>query len=186
MSSSSPPFVAEICIFACNFAPSGWALCNGQLLPIAQNTALFSLLGTTFGGNGTSVFALPNLQGAVPVHVGGNQPGPGLQTWELGQSQGTETFTLDQTRIPSHAHGLFASNNDAANANPNGLLPAKGGWDDGSNAGVIATYSPNPPAVEMHPNALLPTGGSQPHNNLMPYVTLNFCIALQGVFPQRP
>src|SRR5438067_392734 len=106
----SAPFVAEIRIFACNFAPTGWAMCNGQLLPISQNTALFSLLGTTYGGDGRSTFGLPDLQGSAPLHVGGSQPGPGLSVYDLGQQSGVETVTLLTTEIPIHTHTLRGNN----------------------------------------------------------------------------
>ena len=170
------PFVAEIRIFPFNFAPKGWAFCNGQLLPISQNTALFSLLGTTYGGDGKSTFALPDLQGSAPLHEG---QGPGLSLYDLGQMGGSETVTLLQSEIPYHTHTMRAATVDPANVvdiNP------EASWGVSQNGGIYQT----PPNAAMAWQALAQAGGSMPHNNMMPYVTLNFCIALQGVFPQRP
>src|ERR1700704_5066661 len=126
------PFVAEIRIFPFNFAPRGWAWCNGQLLPISQNSALFSLLGTTYGGNGTSNFALPNLQGCAPLHVGSNQPGPGLQQWNLGEVQGSDTVTLLQSEIPSHSHGVNAKTQNATVGDPSNNILAAGHYGTAS------------------------------------------------------
>jgi microcystin-dependent protein len=176
----SSPFVAEIRIFGCNFAPTGWAQCNGQLLPISQNTALFSLLGTFYGGDGKSTFALPNLTNSAPIHVGGSQPGPGLSTYDLGQVGGTSNITLLQTEMPSHTHALMATTQAANQATPAGNSLAK----------TTGTFKPylapaGAPLVQMSQNALPPAGSSFPHNNMMPYLVLNYCIALQGVFPPR-
>ena len=168
------PFVAEIRIFPFNFAPRGWAFCNGQLLPISQNTALFSLLGTTYGGDGKSNFALPNLQGSAPMHPG---QGPGLSLHDLGETGGTETVTLLESEVPSHSHALNASQADGASRIPVGDLPATGIG--------IGLYAPSGSLTPMSPNTLSPAGGSLPHNNMMPYLTANFCIALQGIFPPR-
>lgn len=169
------PFVAEIRIFPFNFAPKGWAFCNGQILPISQNTALFSLLGTTYGGNGQSTFALPDMQGNAPMHPG---QGPGLSLHDLGEMSGSETVSLLESEIPSHSHTMKASADAADNNQPNlAAKPAGRG-----NNMYIPT---NTPLVQMNPNALAPAGGDQPHNNMMPYLTLNFNIALQGVFPPR-
>ena len=168
------PFVAEIRIFPFNFAPRGWAFCNGQILPISQNTALFSLLGTTYGGNGQSTFALPNMQGSAPMHPG---QGPGLSLHDLGEIGGSETVTLLESEIPAHTHSMMASQADGNDTSPGGGLIASG-------IGVAAFAAPGA-LVQMSPNALTPAGGAQPHNNLMPYLTLNFNIALQGVFPPR-
>jgi microcystin-dependent protein len=167
------PFVAEIRIFPFNFAPHGWAFCDGQLLPLSQNTALFSLLGTTYGGNGKSNFALPNLQGNVPMHPG---QGPGLSLYDLGQTGGSDTVTLLESEIPSHSHALRgqAALGDSPVPTNNSLGRFNNGYQ--SNTGTL---------VPMSDQALPPAGGDQPHNNLMPYLTLNFCIALQGVFPPR-
>ena len=170
------PFVAEIRIFPFNFAPRGWAFCNGQILPISQNTALFSLLGTTYGGNGQSNFALPDLQGRAPMHPG---QGPGLSLHDLGETGGSDTVTLLQSEIPVHNHGLMAQSIPLGGAsNPAGNSfnrPASGNLYSASNTNL----------VQLADQALTPTGGSLPHNNLMPYLTMNFNIALQGVFPPR-
>jgi microcystin-dependent protein len=168
------PFVAEIRIFPFNFAPLGWAFCDGQILPISQNTALFSLLGTTYGGDGKSTFALPNLQGLAPMFYG---QGPGLSLYDLGETGGSETVTLLQSEMPLHSHPVAASQADATDRVPSGQLPA-----GGIGIGQYAT----PTAVTgLSPKAVSPAGSGSPHNNLMPYLTLNFCIALQGVFPPR-
>ena len=169
------PFVAEIRIFPFNFAPFGWAWCDGQLLPLTQNSALFSLIGTIYGGDGSSTFALPDLQGRAPMHPG---QGPGLSAHELGESNGSETVTLLQSEIPSHLHGFSTSVRPADNLNPGTLSPGTGNnlYAPASGATVVAAS----------PNALSPTGGDRPHNNMQPYLTLYFCIALQGVFPPRP
>jgi microcystin-dependent protein len=176
------PFVAEIRIFPFNFAPKGWAFCNGQILPLSQNTALFSLLGTTYGGDGKSNFALPNMQGNVPIHTGSNQPGPGLSVYALGETGGSETVTLLQSEIPAHSHSFNVGTQDNADVqvpSPSRIL--------GKSAGAFAYVpgSPAPPLTQMNPQMLSPSGGDQPHNNMQPYLTLNFCIALQGVFPPR-
>ena len=176
------PFVAEIRAFPFNFAPRGWAFCNGQLLPLSQNTALFSLLGTTYGGDGKSTFALPNLQGSAAMHPG---QGPGLSLRDLGQTGGSESVTLLQSEMPAHTHGLRACDADATDDVPTGLLPAKGQFDDGTTFGPIGAYSANTPNANMSPQALTLAGSSLPHNNMQPYLTLNYCIALQGVFPPR-
>jgi microcystin-dependent protein len=171
------PFVAEIRIYPFNFAPKGWAFCDGQLLPISQNTALFSLLGTTYGGDGKSNFALPNMQGNAPMHPG---QGPGLSLHDLGETGGSETVTLLESEIPAHTHSLNAQGAPADTNVPVGFSIAR----------VIGATPYLPPAgaplVAMSDNALPPAGGDQPHNNMQPYLTLNFCIALQGVFPARP
>jgi microcystin-dependent protein len=170
-------FVGEIRIFPFNFAPTGWALCNGQLLPISQNTALFSLLGTYYGGNGTSTFGLPNLQGNVPVDYG---QGAGLSLYNIGQTGGSQTVTLLQTQMPSHSHGVhaFAS---AGGQNPGPTTT----WSELTQRGQNAYTPSSAQNVSMNAAALSVTGGGQPHNNLQPYLTLNFCIALQGIYPSR-
>jgi microcystin-dependent protein len=168
------PFVAEIRIFAFNFAPKGWAWCDGQLLPLSQNTALFSLLGTTYGGNGQSNFALPDLQGSVPMHPG---QGPGLPLYDLGQIGGSDNVTLLESEMPAHSHNYMASQADGINRTPGGNLAA--------NMIGVNGYAAPGPVVQMAPQALTPAGGSLPHNNMMPYLTLYFNIALQGVFPPR-
>lgn len=166
------PFVAEIRIFPFNFAPKGWAWCDGQLMPLSQNTALFSLLGTTYGGDGKSNFALPDMQGNAPIHAG---QGPGLSEYFLGQLSGSETVTLLDSEMPSHPHSLSASTS-AGDTN----LAAGAFTGTGS-----AIYAPAAQLKGMSPQALGPAGGSLPHNNMMPYLTLYFNIALQGVFPPR-
>jgi microcystin-dependent protein len=168
------PFVAEIRIFPFNFAPKGWAFCDGQLLPISQNTALFSLLGTTYGGDGVSNFALPNMQGNAPMHPG---QGPGLSLHDLGETSGSDTVTLLQSEMPAHSHPLTASQADGIERFPVGQKFATG-------IGISMFQVPGA-LVQLDFNAVTPAGGTLPHNNLMPYLTLNFCIALQGVFPPR-
>ncbi len=171
------PFVAEIRVVPFNFAPTGWAFCNGQLMPISQNTALFSLLGTTYGGDGKSNFALPNMQGNAPIHVG---QGPGLSQYFLGEEGGSDTVTLLQTEMPLHKHG-FQAGSSLAQSTPNGFALGQG----------TPIYKTNPGPGNV-PNTLMNlgmaglSGGNLPHTNLMPYLTLNFIIALQGVFPARP
>jgi microcystin-dependent protein len=167
------PFVAEIRIFPFNFAPTGWAWCDGQLLPLSQNTALFSLLGTTYGGDGKSNFALPDMQGRAPMHPG---QGPGLSLHDLGETGGTETVSLLESEIPSHSHQLRASDSVADSSAPAGVLAT-------SSKSAFETVNQN--LVAMAPESLAPAGGDQPHNNMQPYLTLYFCIALQGVFPPR-
>jgi microcystin-dependent protein len=170
------PFVAEIRIFPFNFAPKGWAWCDGQLLPLSQNTALFSLLGTTYGGDGKSNFALPDLQGSAPMHPG---QGPGLSLHDLGETGGSDTVSLLESEIPSHSHGLMANSTTATKSLPTGNSFAKG-------SSITPYLAPaGAPLVAMSDQTLAPAGGDQPHNNLMPYLTLYFNIALQGVFPPR-
>jgi microcystin-dependent protein len=171
------PFVAEIRIFPFNFAPRGWAWCNGQVLPISQNTALFSLLGTTYGGDGKTTFALPDLQGHAPMHPG---QGPGLSLHDLGETGGSETVTLLESEIPSHSHALRA-NSDIANVQS--PSPARS-LARSQNASAYQTTT-NQNLAALSGQALAPAGGDQPHNNLQPYLTFYFCIALQGVFPPR-
>jgi microcystin-dependent protein len=174
------PFVAEIRITAFNFAPKGWAFCNGQLLPLSQNTALFSLLGTFYGGDGKVTFALPNLQGAAPLHTGGSQPGPGLSSYFLGQEGGSDTVSLLASEMPLHNHDLRADTQDNADVG----IPNPSASFAGSIGGTL--YQNGPPNVTLAGQAIAIVGGSQPHNNLMPYLTMNYIIALQGVFPPRP
>ena len=171
------PFVAEIRIFPFTFAPKGWAFCNGQILPLSQNTALFSLLGTTYGGNGQSNFALPNLQGSAPMFWG---QGPGLSNYDIGQAGGSPTVTLTIPQMPAHSHPVMAYTGDPADSRiPSSSTslgsPAPGTLYD-ANVTQLAT---------MSQQAISSLGGGQPHNNMMPYLTYNFCIALQGVFPPR-
>ena len=174
----SNPFVAEIRIFPFNFAPKGWAFCDGQILPISQNTALFSLLGTTYGGDGKSNFALPNMQGNAPMHPG---QGPGLSLHDLGETGGSDTVTLLESEVPSHPHALMATSDTADVEGPGPtvtLARSTGGF-------IYKMPASTPPLTPLGDNTIAPAGGDQPHNNLMPYLTLNFCIALQGVFPPR-
>ena len=171
----SDPFIAEIRIFGFNFPPRAWAFCNGQMLPIRQNTALFSLLGTTYGGDGVSIFGLPNLQGAVPMHPG---QGPGLSRYDLGQSGGSPTVTLLPSELPPHSHSLNASNETGEDRKPGGESLAR------STGGAL--YGPLPASpVSLAPVTLPTVGGGQAHDNMMPFLALNFCIALQGVYPPR-
>ena len=169
------PFVAEIRIMGFNFAPRGWAFCNGQILPISQNTALFSLLGTMYGGDGKSTFALPDLQGRAPMFWG---QGPGLSLRDLGESQGSETVTLLTTEIPMHNHTMKINSSVVGNSNlPGGNVFAKSGNPEAS------VYSTTNPSVKG--GELSVTGGNLPHNNMQPYLVMNFVIAMQGVFPPR-
>jgi microcystin-dependent protein len=174
------PFVAEIRIFPFNFAPKGWAFCNGQILSISQNTALFSLLGTTFGGDGRSNFGLPNLQGNAPMHPG---QGPGLSLHDLGETGGSNTVTLLDSQTPIHSHSINCIDGGRVGGQvgqPTNAILVKTGGTPANAYASGATMNQT-----MSSNMVTPVGGSQPHNNLMPYLTLNFCIALQGVFPPR-
>jgi microcystin-dependent protein len=171
------PFLAEIRMFPFNFAPKGWAWCDGQFMPLSQNTALFSLLGTTYGGDGKSNFQLPDLQARVPLHVG-NQPGPGLSVYDLGQASGTETVTLLESEMAAHTHQLRAYTLDNADSKfvsvSASFAPAVGGSPYQTSGNTQLAF-----------DALPPEGGGLPHNNEMPHLTVYFCIALQGVFPPR-
>ncbi len=169
------PFLAEIRIFGFNFAPTGWAYCDGQLLPISQNTALFSLLGTTYGGDGRSTFSLPDLMGRAPMHP---EQGPGLSLHDLGETGGAETVSLLISEIPAHSHTLGVATGNPAESNaPAGQVPST------TNRAV---YSPTAGTGFMAQQALSVSGASLPHNNMQPYLTMNFCIAMQGIFPPRP
>jgi microcystin-dependent protein len=167
----SEPFLSEIKIFSFNFPPKGWALCNGQLLPINQNQALFSLLGTTYGGNGQTNFALPNLRGQVPIHTSSGHT--------LGEAGGTTAVTVNIQQLPTHQHTAVPA--ASANNNASTVEPANDFW---ANAGKTNFTLDNPNNV-MLPATLGNTGGSQAHNNMGPYLVLNFCIALQGIFPSQ-
>jgi microcystin-dependent protein len=172
----SNPFVAEIRIFPFNFPPKSWAFCDGQILPISQNTALFSLLGTTYGGDGKSNFALPNMQGSAPMHPG---QGPGLSLHVLGEASGSDTVTLLTTEMPSHNHSLLANINPAN-------LPSPSPTESYTRSSPGTAYkNTTTNLTPLSISAIATAGGDQPHNNLMPYLTLNFCIAMQGVFPPR-
>ena len=171
------PFVAEIRIFPFNFPPKGWAFCDGQLMAISQNTALFSLLGTTYGGDGKSTFALPNMQGSAPMHPG---QGAGLSLHVLGEPGGSDTVQLIQSEIPRHSHTMMAANFPADQGAPSPARALARSVNAAAYSGAAQSTF-----VQMNDNMWAPAGGDQPHNNLMPYLTLNFCIALQGVFPPR-
>jgi microcystin-dependent protein len=164
----SDPFLSEIKIISWNFAPKGWAFCNGQLMPINQNQALFSLLGTTYGGDGRTTFGLPDLRGKIPIHFGSG--------FDLGQKGGEENHTLTLQELPTHIHVLNVNNGTGNSTNPPNAVLAK--------APANFYGAPNNLAG-MNPGSVTNTGGSQPHNNMQPYLTLNFIIALQGIFPSR-
>ena len=162
------PFLGEIRLMSFGFAPKGWAMCNGQLLPINQNQALFALLGTTYGGNGQTTFALPNLRGKVPIHTG--------QGHTLGESSGSTSVTVNQTQLPQHLHSVQATNVDANRSSaPNGNFLGP----------VNNLYASAANLTTLQPTSMTNVGGSQAHNNMMPYLVLNFCIALQGIFPSQ-
>lgn len=162
------PFLSEIRIFSFNFAPKGWALCNGQFMPINQNQALFSLLGTTYGGNGQTTFALPNLQGRVPIHEGSGHT--------LGESAGSSAVTINIQQLPAHTHFVNATTNETSQS----PIPSAALLSPGNNM-----YSGAANLTTLLPAAISSVGGSQPHTNMMPYLVLNFCIALQGIFPSQ-
>ncbi|MEP6653657.1 MAG: tail fiber protein [Myxococcales bacterium] len=180
------PFVAEIRIFPYNFAPKGWAACDGQLLPISQNTALFSLLGTMYGGNGITTFALPDLRGRIPLQAG---QGAGLSSYTQGQTGGSDTVTLLPTNLPSHTHAvnaLDAGGSAMASASPASTTVFGPSQARARSTGYATPTSASaPPPATMNASAVASTGDSQPHSNLSPYVTFTFCIALQGIFPSR-
>ncbi|MBX8465250.1 phage tail protein [Deinococcus sp. RIT780] len=172
----SDPFVGEVRLFAGNFPPRGWATCDGQLLPISQNTALFSLLGTYYGGDGRSTFALPDLRGRVPIHHG---QGPGLSDRSIGETGGSAAVTLLTSEIPGHTHTVRGAPDPAESSVPGGKALSRGV--------NLTPYAPAPvtPNTTLNPAALTAAGGDLPHNNLPPSLTLTFIIALQGVFPPR-
>ena len=172
----SEPFVAEIRIFAGNFAPRGWAFCNGQLLPVSQNTSLFSLIGTTYGGDGRTTTALPNLKGRAPMHPG---RGPGLTARRLGQRGGTETVTLSEAQMPAHSHTLRGYDRRGNSAVPTNQFFAEG------RDGIPYNSSTTSNLVSTASNTLQNSGGSQAHNNLQPFLTMNYIIALVGLYPSR-
>ena len=167
------PFVGEIRTFGFNFAPSGWAMCNGQLMPISQNTALFSLLGTQYGGNGTTTFALPNLQGRVGIHQG---QGAGLSPYTIGQVSGTENVTLTQNQMPQHGHGVVANDSAATATRPAGAVPART---------TTSTHAAGPDGTAMNAGMIGTSGASLPFSIIQPFLCVNFCIALFGIFPSR-
>ena len=172
------PWIGEIALVGFNFAPLGWAFCDGQILPIAQYTALFSLLGTSYGGNGINTFALPDLRGRTPVHAGGSS-GLGLSPIVLGQMGGVEVVTLNTGQIPAHNHLVNVSAANGTSDSPSNTIP-------GRNASGVPDYSSAAPNAQMAPGAIGITGGNQPHENRPPYLGLNYVIALTGIFPARP
>ena len=170
----SEPFVGEIRMFAGNFAPRGWAFCNGQLLAVAQNDALFSLFGTIYGGDGSSTFGLPELRGRIPLHQG---TGPGLSNRKLGSKSGEEKVTLSVNQLPSHTHALNASSDTATDGNPANKT-------HGQTTTNIYASAPTGP-ISMDPNVIGNSGGSEPHSNIMPSLCVNFIVALVGIYPSR-
>ena len=170
---STEPYIGQISMAGFNFPPRGWALCNGQLLSIAQNTALYSLLGTAFGGNGQTTFGLPDLRGRVPVHQG---QGPGLSPRSMGEIAGEQSHTLITSEMPMHNHLVNVTSGDSTAKTPSGNVP-------GGTASPIYAAAPN--GNTMNPQTLSIAGGSQPHNNMQPYTCINFIIAMEGIFPSR-
>ncbi|GEN80209.1 phage tail protein [Actinotalea fermentans] len=175
------PYLGEIRMFAGTFAPRNWALCNGQLVPIQQNTALFSLLGTTYGGNGQTTFALPNLQGMSPVGAGAGA-GPGLTWIDRGQVAGSATVTLVQSELPAHTHSIPAVDGVGTSANPSGAVPAQ----SGRGRARAQLYGPVASSVSMSAAVVAPAGGGQPHENMPPFLVVNVVICLAGLWPPRP
>ena len=176
----SDPFLGEIRLVGFTFAPQGWALCDGQLLSIAQNTALFSLLGTTYGGNGQTTFALPDLRGRVPIHPG---QGPGLSNYVLGEQSGSENVTLNASQLPGHNHPLASSNQQGSSSDPSGNFPAV--LNDPAGTIAVNGYLASSNST-LNPAAIGVTGGNQPHSNIQPFLCVNFIICLQGIYPSRP
>jgi microcystin-dependent protein len=175
----SEPFLGEIRMFGGNFAPRGWAFCNGQLLSIAQNTALFSLLGTTYGGDGRTTFALPDLRGRAPMHWG---QGPGLTNRMLGEAAGVENVTLLSTQMPAHVHAIGAFNGAGDQSSPAGNVPAMLlNQQTGQNENLYAST----PNTQLGLQGESTVGGNQPHENMQPYLVVTFIIALEGIFPSR-
>lgn len=168
----SDPYVGEIRMFAGNFAPAGWAFCNGAILPIAENDTLFNLIGTTYGGDGQQTFALPDLQGRVPVHQG---PAPGGSTYVIGERAGVETVTLTTQQLPAHSHPVVASTAGGSTANPQGNVIAS--------SPSVTLFLADIPSVSLPPSTVTAVGGSQPHENRMPFVAINYIISLFGIFP---
>jgi microcystin-dependent protein len=172
----SDPFIGEIRMFGGNFAPAGWAMCQGQLLPISENDALFALIGTTYGGDGQETFALPDLQGRAPVHMG---TGPGGVTFQIGEKAGTETETLTTQQLPLHNHAVLGSAANGGTTSPIQNVPATA-----AEVTVFAYGVDNPPDV-LSSQSITPVGGNQPHENLQPYLTISFIISLFGIFPHQ-
>ena len=171
-----------IALFGFNFAPKGWMVCNGQLLSIAQNSALFSLLGTTYGGDGQTTFALPNLQSRVPLGMG---TGPGLSNYQIGQQGGSENVTMNTSQMPQHNHMLTGSGNAATVSDLRGSVLASTNGAQGENPVAVNAYAPAGNAVVADPSAISPAGGNQPMPVMQPYLAMNYCIAVQGIFPSR-
>jgi microcystin-dependent protein len=174
----SSPYIGEIRMFAGNFAPIGWMLCQGQLIPISQNDAMFNLLGTTYGGDGQETFALPDLQGRVPVHQGTNQ---GV-TFTIGEKTGVESVTLTQNQISTHNHSLVATSTGPV-LSPANAIPALAA--SSGQLGVMVYGQSTGAGTTLHPNTIQPSGGSQPHDNMQPFLCINFIIATQGLFPSQ-
>jgi microcystin-dependent protein len=172
----SEPFVGEIRMFAGNFAPRGWAFCDGQLLAVSQNDALFSLFGTIYGGDGRTTFGLPDLRGRIPIHAG---HGPGLSERRLGAKSGEESVTLTLNQTPSHSHGMSANSTQGDSATPTGAFAP-----DAAGSNIYIT-SLNPPVVNLNSSMLSHIGGSRSHTNLMPYLCIHFIVALFGIYPSR-
>jgi microcystin-dependent protein len=173
----SSPYVGEIRMFGGNFAPQGWMFCEGQLLPITENETLFNLIGTTYGGDGQTTFALPDLRGRVPVHMG---QGSGLTSRTIGESAGEERVTLTANQVPAHTHALQASSGAATTTNPSGAV-----WASGTGAQFSDQALDAPPMQQSPTPAIQPTGGNQPHDNMLPYLCVSFIISLFGVFPSQ-
>jgi microcystin-dependent protein len=167
------PYVGEIRMFAGNFAPNGWAFCNGSLMPIAENETLFNLIGTTYGGDGQQTFGLPDMRGRLPMHQGS---GPGLSSRQMGELGGAETVTLSSAQMPSHSHALRAASSLASLGAPGGAVLAKT---------AANSFDSSAPTVAMAANAISPAGGSQPHSNMAPYCAVNYIISLFGIYPSQ-
>jgi len=176
----SDQFLGEIRIVPFNFAPRGWATCDGQIMPISQNSALFSLFGVNYGGNGQSNFGLPNFQGSVPISQG---DGPGLTPRTVGEVGGSPTVTLIASEMAAHTHNLIGDSDGATDATPVNMLPGVPASSDPRNPGQL--YNTSRPSQAMYTGGVMPAGGSLPHDNMMPYLTLLFIVALEGIFPQR-
>jgi microcystin-dependent protein len=174
-------FLGEIRMTGFNFAPNGWALCNGQTLSISENSALFALLGTFYGGNGVSTFNLPDLQGRVPIHQGN---GPGLSPYVIGENGGTENVTLLSNQMPAHNHLVGVNNQNGGNADPTNAILAVGNTG-GRSPAATDDYTTSAATGNLAANAVSIAGGNQPHSNLQPFLTVNFIIALTGIFPSR-
>lgn len=170
----SDPFIGEIRMFGGNFAPAGWAWCSGQLMPISENEALFNLIGTTYGGDGQETFGLPNLESRIPIHAG---TGPGGITYQLGEQAGVETVTLTTQQIPIHSHPMIATADIGSASSPGGNILAQ--------SSALKLYTASAPSIALHAQAVTPVGGSQPHENIQPYLCIGFIISLFGIFPHQ-